>query len=538
MNTRKIFKVAVIALLSYVLLSWVLPLCIDIFGGEAPAVQIGLVPAFLAFVETFTGFGNTFVYIVSVGVFYAVLKASGQYDAIVNKIVNKLRGSEKLFIISTIVIMTIISSIVGLDLGLLIVFPLLISVVLRLGYDKFVALSTAVVPVAIGTFGATFASTNYGVTNSILGLSMSDGLIFKAILLVLGIAFTIAYVLLYIKKNNFKLNAEEIKEERKTLFTSIILIVLFVIFLLGTISWGSIYTNNIFEKAHEAVMGVTVGNFDVFNKLFGGVAAFGSWNTPYRFEYYSVLLLIATFIIAIVKKVKKDDFFNAVVEGIKEYIVYALLAMIALAVFVFAYYYPIIQTVQTWLLGLTKEFNVAIGAIYSIISGIVYPDYYYYAYYVVGSMGTTFPDAANVASIISTALYGVLILMAPTSVILLISLALTDTRYGEWVKYIWKLVLALVVSALIVMLIAANVTANPALNVKVIYDVVLALLAIAIVVLIVIFIKRFRKVKKVEVKAIKEKQEAKKVNTKAKEIKTTKKTTNKKTATKKTTKKH
>jgi Predicted membrane protein len=533
MNKRKIFNVAVITIAIYVAVSWILPLAIDIFGGEAPATQIGLVPAFLAFVETLTGFGNTFVFILSVGVLYAILKKSGQYDAIVGKIVNGLRGSEKLFIISLIVLMTVISSVVGLELGMLIFIPLLISVILGLGYDKMVALSATVLPIAVGTFGATFSGTTYGVTNTLFSLSMSDSLIFKAILFALGLGLTLTYVLLYIKKAKFKLNAEKVEVKEKTLFTSIILGVLFIVVFLGTIVWGSIYNTNIFATAHDAVMGAKVGEFDVFNKLFGGVSAFGTWNTPYRFEYYSVLILIVTFVIAIVKKVKKQDLFDAVVEGLKEYVVYALIAMTALAAFVLCYYYPILQTVQTWLLGLTKEFNVATGAIYSLVSGVFYPDYYYYAYYIVGGAGQTFMDSISVINILCTSLYGIVMLVAPTSIVLLIALALTDTRYAEWIKYIWKLLVALLVAALVVLLIAANVTFNPTVNVKVVFDIVLALIAIAVVVLAVIFVRRYRALKVKESKKTAKKQEAKKVSAKAKEIKTTKKS-----ATKKKNKKH
>jgi uncharacterized ion transporter superfamily protein YfcC len=52
-------------------------------------------------------------------------------------------------------------------------------------------------------------------------------------------------------------------------------------------------------------------------------------------------------------------------------------------------------------------------------------------------------------------IYGVVMLIAPTSVLLVISLMYTEESYSKWVKYIWKFVLAVLVAVLIAITIAA-----------------------------------------------------------------------------------
>ena len=42
-------------------------------------------------------------------------------------------------------------------------------------------------------------------------------------------------------------------------------------------------------------------------------------------------------------------------------------------------------------------------------------------------------------------LYSLVMFVAPTSVLLLISLSISDVKYGEWFKFIFKLVLTLLI---------------------------------------------------------------------------------------------
>ena len=56
----------------------------------------------------------------------------------------------------------------------------------------------------------------------------------------------------------------------------------------------------------------------------------------------------------------------------------------------------------------------------------------------------------SIISVMFTNLYSLVMLVAPTSVLLLISLSLSDVKYTEWFKFIWKLALMLLVISFIV----------------------------------------------------------------------------------------
>ena len=167
MKKNNLFKAVGIVILAYILMSWIVPIIYSITGTEAQvSYQIGFVSILSVLLETFSGFGTVVVYVLLVGAFYGVLKVTGAYDKVLELLSSKASGKEKGVLISTIVGMAIISSISGLDLGFLVVFPILISLLVKIGYDKLVALSATLGATLIGMYGATFAGTLYGINNN------------------------------------------------------------------------------------------------------------------------------------------------------------------------------------------------------------------------------------------------------------------------------------------------------------------------------------------------------------------------------------
>lgn len=494
MKKNNLFKVVGAVILGYVLLTWLLPIGLGIFGKTGVAsYQAGLTSIGLVVVESFSGFGNVLVFVLLIGGFYGILKATGSYDALVNKTVEKFKGKEKACLIGIIVLLALVSSIGGLDLALFFVFPFIISVVLAFGYDKLVALVATFGATIIGMYGATFASTLYGVNNSILKTKATSEILAKVVLFVLGLGLLIAFTLLYIKnskkvtvkkehKSNKKVEAkgkkadskksnakktkvlkeenvkEEVKEEKKVnknvkVWPALVAILAtFLVFFVGTTAWGDIFGVNYLSNAHDAIKEFSIKGFAVVDKIFGGMDAMGTWNNPYRFQYYSVVLLFVSFIVSLIYRLKVKDAFEAFVEGVKEFIVPALLVMLACSMFVFVYYYPAMNYISNWFIGLSKDFNIAITGIYTIVNSIFYVDYYYFSYYVLSGLLTNFTDTSiyPLLNVMFTNLYSLVMLVAPTSVLLLASLSITGVSYKEWIKFIWKLFLSLLVVSFIV----------------------------------------------------------------------------------------
>ena len=468
MKKNSLFKALGIVILAYCLLTWILPTATS-FGSLDGATRNQMGIFYLAQVpfEALGGFSNLLVFILLVGGFYGLLEVSGVYKRVLQLFADKFKGKEKVFLIALICLVAIISSITGLEVGLFFIFPLLISILLMMGYDKLTALSATLGATIVGMFGSTFAGTLYSAGNQAFSLKMTDEILAKVILLVLGIGLLIYFTLVHIKKikgkektklaKDLEVNFEEIVDDKKKAKKPILPMILIIdlvllILILGTTYWEGIFGSNWFSKAHEWLMAIKIGDFAIFSKLFGGLSAFGTWISPYRFQYYSIFILIGMIVIALVYKVKPKDCFEAFIGGVKKYLVPGLLAVLASSVFVFVFYFPVFNTIGTWIMQLADTFNVALTGLFTLIGSVLYPDFYYFSYYTLSYIGQVAGDANlyPLVNVMFTSLYSLVMLVAPTSVLLLVSLSSTGVGYKEWLKHIWKLFLSLLVVAFIV----------------------------------------------------------------------------------------
>lgn len=481
MKKNNLFKILGIVLAGYVLLSWLVPIIVSIFGWKVEAsYQIGLTKFGSTFIDAFAGFSNVIVFILLVGGLYAVMDATGAYKPAIEKLAEKFKGKEKLVLITIIVLISIISSITGLELGLLILFPFIISLILMMGYDKIIALVATFGATIVGMYGATYAGTLYGYLDGFMQTKPTDNILAKVILFVLALGLLIGFTLIYMKKNNMlaektakktvksetkkeKVKKEKAKKadkkekteekEKKVWPLLLVLGLLFLVLILGTTAWGNIFSSNYFETVHDTIMNKwQIGGFKIVEKLFGGLDAFGTWTKSTRYVAYSIMILFAIATLTIVYKIKLKDAFDAFVKGIKEYVVPALLALIAYSIFVLTIYYPVLGVITTWITGLTDSFNLVTSGLHAIISSVFYPDFSYYGYYVVYTFVQTIKDTSlySLIGLVFTNLYALVMLLAPTSVLLLTSLSISEVKYTEWLKFIWKYALCLLVVSFIV----------------------------------------------------------------------------------------
>ena len=462
MKKHNTVKIVMICLAAFLLLSWILPAAYFQTSYVAQdRVQMGLFDIFNYPVTALQYFGHIMLYVLVIGAFYGVLNRISAYRVVLDKLAKKFKAHGTLLIAVIMILFAVITSICGLQLGLLLLFPFVISLLLLMGYDKIVALLTTVGSVTVGLMGTTFAYTNVSIMAQYLSVEITSQMVAKVLILVLGLALLIFNTVLYIKKNaKAKVSKadmeyyvpEEVKAMKsiriKTWPLVLVLDLLLVIMILSFIPWSEAFGLDIFDTATTAVTGFNLFGFPIFGKLLGTVSAFGAWTLTSLIT----AIAVATLVLALVYKVKFDDVMQGAIDGAKEALQPAVLVLLIYTGLVIVTYHPFQLVIYNAILGLTKGFNVFTASIVGILASLFNADPLYTFNSVIPYLSSIVSDTSvyPVIWVVFQAIYGLVMVVAPTSVVLMVTLSYLNVSYKEWLKNIWKYVLEMLVVLLVV----------------------------------------------------------------------------------------
>ena len=458
MKKHNALKVVVITLLVFMLLSWILPAATyQTSYTEIGRSQVGLFDL-LSYQSTVLGyFGYVALFVLVVGGFYGVLVKIGAYRKILDAIAKKFQGKEWLCLSIIMIILALLTSICGMHLAVLMLFPFIISLVLLLGYNKLAATAVTAGSVAVGLMGTTFANTTE-VIQQYLGTTFTTDIWTRVIILIIGLILLISNVLKFGKKEGTKAASdkddfipETVKgtKKKKTWPLILILDLILLVSILAFIGWNGAFGVTLFDDVTSAVIDFQLFEFPIFGKILGSsMVAFGNWSLV----ELATLMLLAIIILKFVYKIKWDDVIEGFGEGAKKALLPAVIILLIYACIVLTTYNPFQLVIYKAILGLTKGFNVFTTGLVIIVSSIFNGDPLYAFYTVLPYFISVVTDTAvyPLAAVIFQTLYGIVTLVAPTSIPLMVTLAYLKVPYKDWFKYIWKLLLELIVIAFII----------------------------------------------------------------------------------------
>ncbi len=458
MKKHKVLKVAIITLLICALLTWIIPCATyQMEYSEIGRYQVGLFDI-LSYQSTVLGyFGYVALFVLVVGGFYGVLFKTGAYRAMLDSICKKFKGKEAIFVIVIISLFAILTSFAGLQLALLMFFPFVISLLLMMGYSRVATVAVTAGSVAVGLMGTTFAYNTTQVLQEYLSVELTDLIWAKVILLVIGIILLALSVVKFSKKDSLKKEIEKdefipepVKGKAKKRIWPLVIILdlIFLVMVLGFITWSNSFGIDLFTDVYTAVTEFELFGFPIFGKILGAVSPFGYWSL---LELITIMIL-AVIIIKFVYKIKWDEIINAFGKGVKKALLPAIIVILIYTVLVLTTYDPYQLVIYKVILGLSKGFNIFTTGLVIVLSSIFNGDPVYAFYSVLPYFVSVVTDTNyyQMIAVIFQALYGIVTLVAPTSIPLMLTLAYTGTSYKDWFKYIWKLLVALLVVAFII----------------------------------------------------------------------------------------
>ncbi|CCY46252.1 c4-dicarboxylate anaerobic carrier arginine transporter [Firmicutes bacterium CAG:822] len=540
---RKLLKVIGISFLIYVVLSWIIPVG-TYSNGELTTNGIdpvGLIDLFNAPIQAFITFILYGVVFATIGGLYGVMERTGALEKVTDRMSHAFEGKERVFLVITVVLFTLLSSITGLILPLFVLVPLFAAVLFAMNFDKVTVLASTVGSLLVGSVASTYGFNITGYTANLLALDMNNQIVAKVILLVLLTIVLCAVVLMTSKKDmkkelkEAKMNKEEkevkeVKEEKKvkasetktakkkaaatsTKKTSkestkkapkttakkastkttgkkkstkgkantkafavakpvkkvsekskvsavpmvIIFLLMLIVCLIGMYNWYYSFGIEVFSNIHEAIMGVQIGDFPIFEHLLSGVSELGYWSNI----DLAAMMIIASAIIAWIYRLSFNDYMESFIAGVKKWLptaIYAALASVILYILYQASYAgtgTLVDTINAKIFDLTDGFNVLTTGAASLIGSFFYNDLYYLLAALTSFVSGFDAASLSVAGLLIQSVYGVAMLIFPTSVILVAGLSLFDVSYKEWMKYIWKFAL---IALLLVLLTCGIVT--------------------------------------------------------------------------------
>lgn len=533
-------KVILVTIMMFMLLSWILPAAYYSDGFiDQGRTQMGLFDLFNYPVTALSYFGYISLFVLAVGGFYGILYKIPAYRSFLDKIVAVFKGKEMILLSVVMILIAVLTSICGLQIGLLVFFPMLASIILLMGYDKIVAALTLVGSIVVGLIGTTYAYSNVSILNESLGLAITDNALVKFVILVAGLVLLIFNVIMYARntkiasaplaasKTVIKTEEEvkvEVKEEvveekvekPKTSTTKgagknakkgngkkqsakgkssskasksdvkaaskgdevivvkeslvdeslekyvptvvnskykvypfvIAVVLMFVIMTLAFIPWSSVFELKAFEEATKAVTDAQLFGFNIFGKLLGTFYPFGQWGIV------ELILVMFSFsgILAFIYKLDFNDVIDGFINGVKKAVIPAFLVVGIYTCLIITYTHLYQTTIYESVLGLTKGFNIVTTSVTGFLSGLFNGDPAYAFQILVPHFAgvVTNTDIYPIAGILFQAMYGVSMLVAPTSVVLMIVLNYLDVSLKQWFSAVWKLLLELVVVLLLV----------------------------------------------------------------------------------------
>lgn len=390
------------------------------------------------------------MFILMIGGFLGITMKTGAIDAGITALVKRLGANGKLLIPIMMIVFAAGGTSYGMAEESLAFYPLIIAALIALGYDAVTGVAVVMLGAGIGVLGSTINPFATGVATGIAGIPLTEGLVYRILILVACLAVGIWWVMRYAAKvkqdpgkslvadkkqaneehflrGGAQAEAPEFTTQRKVILGLFILA--FVIMIIGVIPWGDLGINRIATRY-------------------------------WWFAELSALFLVFGILIGLVARMKEGDLISNFIAGAADMVGVALVVALARGITVIMNNGLIIDTVLYW----CESLLAGLGGVAFI--NVIFLLYLPLSFLVPSSSGLatlTMPIMAPLASfagvpenLVVTAYQsasGLLNLFTPTFAVVTGALIIGRVPIATW----WKFVLPLVVILAVIIMIALSI---------------------------------------------------------------------------------
>lgn len=461
-----LFKSILVCFFVFVVLSWIIPVSTITEGALTTTTikPVGIFGLIYYPIVTMTTFIQFAIIALVLGGFYGVLNKTGAYGKLVDKIVKNNKGKEKLFLILTITGFLVISSVLGIQYGILVFVPFVMAILLKMGFNKITSLSATIGAMLAGSIASTYGYNIGTQISQLLKTDINSNITFK-------IAFLVIVLFLYmlfitgnsestltkkIKKDELKkvpFLDDEITTKKQTKPLTMLFVVLGLLLFLGMTNWKYMFNIDIFEKFHESIATIKINDFSIFSAIINISNPIGYWSS----NELVVILLIFSGLIGWIYGLKVDEIIEGFITGCKKMGKTSFLMTFGSIIFALMLVggdSSMFVTIADKLAHITERFNFFFTSIIALLSGFFYNDFYY----ALNAANSTIKSISGdsfllVSGFIFQTMHSIMMMIMPTSLILLAGLSILNISFKEWIKYIYKFIVQMIIISLVVSVI-------------------------------------------------------------------------------------
>jgi uncharacterized ion transporter superfamily protein YfcC len=394
------------------------------------------------------------LFIIVIGGFLGVTMKTGAIQAGIGRLVAKMEGRERLLIPILMAVFALGGTSFGMAEESLAFYALVITVLIAAGYDALTGAAVVLLGCGIGVIGSTVNPFATGIASGIAGVPLSEGLVGRIVILIVGLAIGIFFVLRYadrVKADPSRSFVFDLKESNEERFTA------------GGDEGGEI----VLTGTHKAVLALFALAFGV---MVYGVIPWSDLGIPFPtwwwwFPEMTASFLLFSIVIGIVGRMREAELTSTFVDGCRDLLGVALIIGIARGLTVIMNNGQITDTVLHWIeraLGDTGEaaFAIVMFLLFLPLSFLIPSS----SGLATLAMPITAPLAGFVnvpASLVVTAYQsasGIMNLFIPTSAVVMGGLAIARVPYGTYLRWVWPLLAALAGLSVVVLAITAAVS--------------------------------------------------------------------------------
>jgi uncharacterized ion transporter superfamily protein YfcC len=395
------------------------------------------------------------LFILIIGGFLGVTMKTGAIQGAISRIVARLEGRERLMIPILMIVFAIGGTTYGMAEESLAFYALVITVMIAAGYDSLTGAAILLLGCGIGTLGSTVNPFATGIASGFADTTINEGFVGRLVILVVGTIIGIIFVMRYadrVKRDPAQSLVHEQKAENEARFIAD-------------------------PAADEAGSGGMTGRqqavlalfFLAFAAMIFGVIPWedlgvGLPTLWWWFPEMTGSFLLFAILIGVVARMSESDFTNTFVEGAKDLLGVALVIGVARGITVIMTNGFITDTV----LNAAEQAVADLGGVAFI--NLMYAMFVPLSFLIPSSSGlatVAMPIMAPLASfaevpseLVVTAYQsasGLVNLVTPTSAVVMGGLAIARVGYGTWLKFVWPILVLLVILTVAVLSVSVLV---------------------------------------------------------------------------------